>query len=52
MLNQQKMIMTLYSVNGLVSLRFRAVRFSQAQVEQASITNFFTVSPEVVCNSL
>ena len=40
------MVMTLYSVSGLISLKFSAVYFSQAQVEQASITNFFTISPE------
>lgn len=45
-LNQQKLSMTLYSVNDLVRLRYRAVCFSQAQFEHASITYFFTVSPE------
>lgn len=38
--------MTLQSVSGLVSLRYRTARFSQAQVKHASITIFFTVSPE------
>jgi hypothetical protein len=39
--------MTLYGINGLVSLRYRAVRFSQAQVEnRLQSPTLFTVSPE------